>query len=111
LTAYQNVALMADYLGWPAQRIDKRVTELAPLTQLPLDMLTQLSGGQRQRVSLMRALILDPDLLLLDEPLGALDPMIRSELQTDLKQIFQTLGKTVVIVTHDIGEANWLSVA
>jgi osmoprotectant transport system ATP-binding protein len=61
LTAYQNVALMADYLGWPAQRIDKRVTELAPLTQLPLDMLTQLSGGQRQRVSLMRALILDPD--------------------------------------------------
>ncbi|HIE00924.1 MAG TPA: ATP-binding cassette domain-containing protein [Thiotrichaceae bacterium] len=112
LTAYQNVALMAGYLGWPAERIDKRVTELAQLTQLPLDMLsrfpTQLSGGQRQRVSLMRALILDPDLLLLDEPLGALDPMIRSELQNDLKQIFQTLGKTVVIVTHDIGEAGFL---
>jgi len=112
LTAYQNVALMASYLGWSANRIDKRVTELAQLTQLPLNMLsrfpTQLSGGQRQRVSLMRALILDPDLLLLDEPLGALDPMIRSELQTDLKQIFQTLGKTVVIVTHDIGEAGFL---
>jgi len=112
LTAYQNVALMASYLGWPAERLDKRVTELAQLTQLPLDMLsrfpTQLSGGQRQRVSLMRALILDPDLLLLDEPLGALDPMIRSELQNDLKQIFQTLGKTVVIVTHDIGEAGFL---
>ncbi|HEW97078.1 MAG: ABC transporter ATP-binding protein [Candidatus Parabeggiatoa sp. nov. 3] len=112
LTAYQNVALMAGYLGWPAERIDKRVTELAQLTQLPLDMLsrfpTQLSGGQRQRVSLMRALILDPDLLLLDEPLGALDPMIRSELQNDLKQIFQTLGKTVVLVTHDIGEAGFL---
>ena len=112
LTAYQNVALMASYLAWSAERIDKRVTELAQLTQLPLDMLsrfpTQLSGGQRQRVSLMRALILDPDLLLLDEPLGALDPMIRSELQTDLKQIFQTLGKTVVIVTHDIGEAGFL---
>jgi osmoprotectant transport system ATP-binding protein len=112
LTAYQNVALMASYLAWPAERIDKRVTELAQLTQLPLDMLsrfpTQLSGGQRQRVSLMRALILDPDLLLLDEPLGALDPMIRSELQTDLKHIFQTLGKTVVIVTHDIGEAGFL---
>jgi osmoprotectant transport system ATP-binding protein len=112
LTAYQNVALMASYLGWSADRIDKRVTELAQLTQLPLDMLsrfpTQLSGGQRQRVSLMRALILDPDLLLLDEPLGALDPMIRSELQTDLKHIFQTLGKTVVIVTHDIGEAGFL---
>ncbi len=112
LTAYQNVALMASYLSWPPERIDKRVTELAQLTQLPLDMLsrfpTQLSGGQRQRVSLMRALILDPDLLLLDEPLGALDPMIRSELQNDLKQIFQTLGKTVVIVTHDIGEAGFL---
>ncbi len=112
LTAYQNVALMASYLAWSAEHIDKRVTELAQLTQLPLDMLsrfpTQLSGGQRQRVSLMRALILDPDLLLLDEPLGALDPMIRSELQNDLKQIFQTLGKTVVIVTHDIGEAGFL---
>jgi osmoprotectant transport system ATP-binding protein len=112
LTAYQNVALMANYLGWTAERIDKRITELAELTQLPLDLLsrfpTELSGGQRQRVSLMRALILDPDLLLLDEPLGALDPMIRSELQSDLKQIFQTLGKTVVIVTHDIGEAGFL---
>jgi len=112
LTAYQNVALMAGYLGWTAERIEQRVTELAQLTQLPVDMLsrfpTQLSGGQRQRVSLMRALMLDPDLLLLDEPLGALDPMIRSELQTDLKDIFQTLGKTVVIVTHDIGEAGFL---
>lgn len=112
LTAYQNIALMARYLGWAADRIDKRVTELAQLTQLPIDMLnrfpTQLSGGQRQRISLMRALILDPDLLLLDEPLGALDPMIRSELQADLKNIFQTLGKTVVIVTHDIGEAGFL---
>lgn len=112
LTAYQNVALMASYFGWQTERIDKRVTELAQLTQLPKDILsrfpTQLSGGQRQRVSLMRALMLDPDLLLLDEPLGALDPMIRSELQSDLKQIFQTLGKTVVIVTHDIGEAGFL---
>jgi osmoprotectant transport system ATP-binding protein len=112
LSAYQNIALMARYLGWFPDQIDKRVTELAQLTQLPLEMLSrfpvQLSGGQRQRVSLMRALILDPDLLLLDEPLGALDPMIRSELQTDLKQIFQTLGKTVVIVTHDIGEAGFI---
>lgn len=65
----------------------------------------ELSGGQRQRVSLMRALMLDPDLLLLDEPLGALDPVIRFELQRQLKEIFARLGKTVVMVTHDIAEA------
>ena len=65
----------------------------------------ELSGGQRQRVSLMRALMLDPDLLLLDEPLGALDPMIRYQLQQELKSIFVQLGKTVVMVTHDIAEA------
>jgi osmoprotectant transport system ATP-binding protein len=65
----------------------------------------ELSGGQRQRVSLMRALMLDPALLLLDEPLGALDPMIRYQLQQELKAIFAKLGKTVVMVTHDIAEA------
>ena len=62
----------------------------------------ELSGGQRQRVSLMRALMLDPDVLLMDEPLGALDPMIRVELQDQLKAIFQSLAKTVVLVTHDL---------
>ena len=65
----------------------------------------ELSGGQRQRVSLMRALMLDPNLLLLDEPLGALDPMVRYDLQRELKSIFVELGKTVVMVTHDIAEA------
>ena len=111
-TAYQNIALMPNYLGWPKDRISVRIQELVQLTQFPATALerfpVQLSGGQRQRVSLMRALVLDPDLLLLDEPLGALDPMIRSELQTELKQIFQSLGKTVVIVTHDISEAAFL---
>jgi osmoprotectant transport system ATP-binding protein len=111
LTARKNVTLMARHLGWEPKRIDTRLAELAELTQFPRDGLdrypTQLSGGQQQRVSLMRALILDPDLLLLDEPLGALDPMIRSELQEVLRQIFQSLGKTVVLVTHDLGEAGF----
>ncbi len=111
LTARANVTLMARYLGWDRSRIDGRLRELTGLTQFPAEGLerypVQLSGGQRQRVSLMRALMLNPDVLLLDEPLGALDPMIRSELQGDLRQIFQTLGKTVVLVTHDLGEAGF----
>jgi osmoprotectant transport system ATP-binding protein len=68
----------------------------------------ELSGGQRQRVGLMRGLALDPGTLLLDEPLGALDPIVRAALQTDLKEIFARLGKTVVLVTHDMGEAAYL---
>ena len=112
LSARQNIVLMARYLGWKESRIASRVTELAGLSQFPLDGLdrypVQLSGGQRQRVSLMRALMLDPELLLLDEPLGALDPMIRSDLQGDLRRIFRALGKTVALVTHDLGEAGFL---
>ena len=111
LTAKENVSLMAKYLGWDNDRIGKRIVELCELTKFSVDALerypVQISGGQRQRVSLMRALILDPDTLLLDEPLGALDPLIRFELQNDLKEVFHTLGKTVVMVTHDIGEAGY----
>ena len=111
LTAYGNITLMARYLDWSADRIRERVAELTELSRFPSDSLSryplQLSGGQRQRVSLMRSLMLDPEVLLMDEPLGSLDPMIRADLQEDLKRIFQTLKKTVVLVTHDMGEAGF----
>jgi osmoprotectant transport system ATP-binding protein len=112
LTARGNATLMANHLGWDRAAVDSRLNELAELTHFPANRLdaypVQLSGGQRQRVSLMRALMLDPNLLLLDEPLGALDPLIRSELQGELRDIFRSLGKTVVLVTHDLGEAAFL---
>jgi osmoprotectant transport system ATP-binding protein len=113
LSAQDNVTLLARHLSWPARRIAERVDTLRALVRLPLDALArfpaQLSGGQRQRVSLMRALMLDPEVLLLDEPMGALDPMIRADLQGDLRAIFNELGKTVVLVTHDLGEAAYLA--
>ena len=112
LSAEGNVAVMARYLKWDEKKIQARLKQLAELTHFPVEMLirfpAQLSGGQRQRVSLMRALMLDPDILLLDEPLGALDPMIRAELQGDLRQIFRKLKKTVILVTHDLREAAYL---
>ena len=112
LTTRQNITLVASYLGWSRSRMDERLSELIELTQFPADGLSrypvQLSGGQRQRVSLMRALMLDPELLLMDEPLGALDPLIRVDVQAELKSIFQKLHKTVLMVTHDLGEAAYL---
>ena len=109
LTARSNVTLMARHLDWPRERIKSRCDELTRLVRLPGEMLdrypAQLSGGQRQRVGLMRALMLDPEVLLLDEPLGALDPITRADLQRDLRSIFRELKKTVVLVTHDLAEA------
>jgi osmoprotectant transport system ATP-binding protein len=109
LTAGQNVTLLARHLQRPAQWIAARIARLADLMRLPPAVLDRfprdLSGGQRQRVSLMRALMLDPPVLLLDEPFGALDPITRFELQEELKQVFAELHKTVVLVTHDMEEA------
>ncbi len=109
LSAARNVSLLARFLGKPSGEIEARMEELAGLVQLPRESLSRypsgLSGGQRQRIGLMRALMLDPPLLLFDEPLGALDPITRSELQEQLKAIFARLHKTVVLVTHDMGEA------
>jgi osmoprotectant transport system ATP-binding protein len=109
LTADDNVTLLARHLGATREGLRERVHSLASLVRIPPEALArypqQLSGGQRQRVGIMRALMLDPPMLLLDEPLGALDPVTRYELQSDLKAIFERLGKTVVLVTHDMGEA------
>ena len=112
LTARRNVLLMASYLKWPVGKMGGRLSELCTLTRFPeaaLDRFPlELSGGQRQRISLMRALMLSPELLLLDEPLGALDPLVRAALQKDLKEIFQRLKQTAIVVTHDLAEAAYL---
>ena len=113
LTSRGNVELPARHHGMGTTERRARIDELAQLMQLESSMLdrypAQLSGGQRQRVALMRALVMDPEILLLDEPLGALDPLIRSELQHECRELFARLGKTVVLVTHDLAEAAYLA--
>jgi len=109
LTARRNVTLPTRADGWAEARAAQRLDVLAEVVGLERSLLdlypAQLSGGQRQRVGLMRALMLDPPVLLLDEPLGALDPISRAELQGQLTRIFRELGKTVLLVTHDVREA------
>ena len=113
LTASQNVLLMAKHLKEPVERMETRLLELCELTHFPESALqrypVELSGGQRQRVSLMRALMLKPSVLLLDEPFGALDPMVRARLQDELKEIFKRLQQTILMVTHDMAEAGFLA--
>jgi len=113
LTGAQNVSLVAGLRKWPKPKINERIEELRRLVGLDAALLKQfpheLSGGQQQRVAIMRAAMLDPAVLLLDEPMGALDPLIRRNLQQELKSIFHRLGKTVLLVTHDVGEAAFLA--
>jgi osmoprotectant transport system ATP-binding protein len=112
LTARANILLMSRHLGKDENEMSARLSNLCALTRFSESMLdrypVELSGGQRQRVSLMRALMLSPELLLLDEPLGALDPLVRAALQKDLKEIFAQLQQTVLLVTHDLAEAAYL---
>ena len=109
LTARANVILMARHIGKSEDEMQNRLVELCELTRFSVNLLSrypaELSGGQRQRVGLMRSLMLSPELLLLDEPLGALDPLVRASLQKDLKEIFARLQQTVLFVTHDLAEA------
>jgi osmoprotectant transport system ATP-binding protein len=109
-TVAHNIATVPKLLGWDAHRVQARVEELLKLLAMdPKQDLTryphQLSGGQQQRVGVARAMAADPDLLLMDEPFGALDPVTRASLQLALKQIHRATGKTIVLVTHDIDEA------
>jgi osmoprotectant transport system ATP-binding protein len=113
LTAEANVTLMARHEGWGRERRAARLAQLAEMTRFPTAAFdrypTELSGGQRQRLSLMRALFLSPRLLLLDEPTGSLDPLIRAGLQRDLKSVFSQSDMTVLLVTHDLVEASWFA--
>jgi len=112
LTARANVLIMARHVEKSHEEMQKRLLELCELTRFSGSLLLrypiELSGGQRQRVSLMRALMLSPELLLLDEPLGALDPLVRAALQKDFKEIFARLKQTAILVTHDLAEAVYL---
>jgi len=110
MTVADNIAIVPRLEGWPTDRTAERVRQLLDLIGLSPESFAgrwpdELSGGQRQRVGVARALAVDPPILLLDEPFGALDPFTRAELQTEFRRIQERLRKTVMIVTHDMGEA------
>lgn len=111
-TIAQNIATVPVLLGWDAERINGRVAELIKIVGLDPGMLerypSELSGGQQQRVGVARALAADPPVLLMDEPFGAVDPIVRGRLQEEFLDLHDRLGKTVVFVTHDIDEALYL---
>jgi osmoprotectant transport system ATP-binding protein len=110
LSVAENVAVVPRLLGWDPGRIARRVEEVLSLVGLDPDTYAtrrawELSGGQRQRIGVARALAADPPILLMDEPFGALDPVTRAELHREFRRIQTAVGKTVVIVTHDMAEA------
>src|SRR5579864_2238772 len=108
-TVERNIGLVPKIEGWPEDRIRARVAELMQMVGLQPEMVSryphQLSGGQKQRVGVARALAANPEILLMDEPFGALDPLTRDELQREFLSLRKRLGKTVVFVTHDLREA------
>jgi osmoprotectant transport system ATP-binding protein len=109
-TVWENVVLVPKLEKWDPERIAHRAQEVLQLVGLPAADFrnrypNQLSGGQRQRVGLARALAAEPPILLMDEPFGALDPITRAEIQTEFKKLQQKLRKTILFVTHDVGEA------
>ena len=108
-TVRQNIEMVPGLLGWDATRVSTRVDELMSALDLDPDLLprypTELSGGQRQRVGVARALAADPPVMLMDEPFGAVDPIVRARLQDQFIEIQSRLKKTIVFVTHDIDEA------
>ena len=108
-TVAQNIGMVCELVGWPAERIRARVGELAAMLELDPELLerypSELSGGQRQRVGVARALGVDPPVMLMDEPFGAVDPIVRARLQDQLLNLQSQIRKTIVLVTHDIDEA------
>jgi len=114
MTVERNAGMALELAGRSKQEIAARVREVMSLVGLDYEEFRerypwQLSGGQRQRVGLARALATDPSVLLMDEPFGALDPLTRAEMQTMLRELLKKVGKTVLLVTHDLDEALYLA--
>ena len=109
MTIFENIVMVPKLLKWPVEKQRKIAEELIQKVDLPLDFLerypSELSGGQQQRIGVIRALAADQDIILMDEPFGALDPITRDSLQETLKELQRELGKTVIFVTHDMDEA------